>query len=192
MPTSQPIGEAFGLPILNNSDAAKAHRTARVCPFAKNSLICTKDNKENPIGVCTLNTDQGLASICPVRMKEDWLIAKDAAAFFFPRPEANWKVLPEVRIYDRFGDHAGNFDAVVVDLDESGDVKDFGTLEIQTVYTSGGSIRKAFEAYTGLRVGWEEDQSRLPVVLTEALSPPVDLQGGDGARVGEAPGRRGS
>ncbi|MBC6935339.1 MAG: hypothetical protein DWB42_05830 [Chloroflexi bacterium] len=39
---------------------------------------------------------------CPVRSRQDWLIAEDAAAFFFP-PDTTWTSLTEVRLPTRTG-----------------------------------------------------------------------------------------
>ncbi len=86
-----------------------------------------------------------MAITCPVRFRQDWLIAEHAAAFFFP-PDATWTSLTEVRLNDRHGKSAGNIDVVLVSYDANGQVTDFGALEVQAVYVS-GNIRRPFAAY---------------------------------------------
>lgn len=82
---------------------------------------------------------------CPVRFRQDWLIAEDAAAFFFPH-NTTWTSLTEVRLPTRTGESAGNIDVVLVAYDERGRITDFGSLEVQAVYIS-GNIRRPFEHY---------------------------------------------
>jgi hypothetical protein len=106
---------------------------------------CTKDKANDPLGVCSVFDGESTAITCPIRFREDWLIADEAAAFFFPS-EARWTSLVEVRLNDRQGKSAGNIDVVLVAYDERGKVTDFGSLEIQAVYIS-GNIRAPFEHY---------------------------------------------
>jgi restriction endonuclease NotI len=47
---------------------------------------------------------------------------------------------------DKFGKSAGNIDIVLVSYDELGRLKDFGSLEVQAVYTS-GTISAPFKQY---------------------------------------------
>ncbi len=86
-----------------------------------------------------------MAITCPVRFREDWLIADDAAAFFFPST-ANWTSLVEVRLNDKHGKSAGNVDVILVSYDEQGKISDFGSLEVQAVYIS-GNVRTPFEYF---------------------------------------------
>ncbi len=86
-----------------------------------------------------------IAITCPIRFRQDWLIADDAAAFFFPLG-VTWTSLTEVRLNDRHDQSAGNIDVVLVAYDDRGLITDFGTLEVQAVYIS-GNIRRAFEYY---------------------------------------------
>jgi hypothetical protein len=86
-----------------------------------------------------------VAVTCPVRFREDWIIADDAAAFFFPS-DAMWTSLVEVRINDKEGKSAGNIDIVLVSYDERGKVIDFGSVEVQAVYIS-GNVRAPFEYF---------------------------------------------
>jgi hypothetical protein len=82
---------------------------------------------------------------CPIRFRQNWIIADDAAAFFFPLQVARTS-LTEVRLPDKHGRSAGNIDVVLVAYDERGRMLDFGALEVQGVYIS-GNVRNAFEHY---------------------------------------------
>lgn len=82
---------------------------------------------------------------CPIRFRQDWLIADDAADFFFP-PDAKWTTLTEVRLKDGDGGSAGNIDVVLCAYDRAGKVCDFGALEVQAVYIS-GNVRNPFAHY---------------------------------------------
>jgi hypothetical protein len=54
--------------------------------------------------------------------------------------------LTEVRLTDGEGKSAGNIDVVLVAYDETGQITDFGSLEIQAVYIS-GNVRDPFAHY---------------------------------------------
>ncbi len=118
------------------------YRDNRLCPYNNKVPNCTKDSVTDPLGVCTIFHGEKLAIICPVRLRQDWMIAEHAAAFFFPK-DARWTALVEVRLKDNQGKSAGNIDVVLVSYDEKGTVTDFGSLEVQTVYIS-GTLRKTF------------------------------------------------
>jgi hypothetical protein len=143
--TSQPLAEVFGFPAENLSDTAQRYRRLRLCPFNNKVPNCTKDKAQEPLGVCSVHDGRGMAITCPVRFRQDWLIAEDAAAFFFPK-ETRWTSLTEVRLTDQEGQSAGNIDVVLVAYDEAGQITDFGALEVQAVYIS-GNVRRPFEAY---------------------------------------------
>jgi Restriction endonuclease NotI len=85
----QPLAEVFGYPITNLSPEATRHRTKRLCPFNNRVPNCTKDKANDPLGVCSVHDGDSIAITCPVRFRENWLIADDAAEFFFP-PNTNW------------------------------------------------------------------------------------------------------
>lgn len=141
----QPLAEVFGFPINNFSSDAERYRRNKLCPFNTKVPSCTKDKAENPLGVCSVYDGNNVVITCPIRFRQDWLIAVDAAAFFFP-PGSSWTSLTEIRINDKYGRSAGNIDVVLVSYDNTGRILDFGSLEIQAVYIS-GNIRKAFEYY---------------------------------------------
>lgn len=141
-----PLAEVFGFPTDNVSEEASRYRKGRLCPYNNKVPNCTKDKANNPLGVCSIFVaDENVTITCPIRFRQDWLIADDAAAFFFPA-DANWTSLTEVRLNDSQGRSAGNIDIVLVAYDELGHILDFGSLEVQAVYIS-GNIRRPFEHY---------------------------------------------
>lgn len=142
----QPLAEVFGFPITNLSEEACRHRDKRLCPFNNKVPNCTKDKASNPLGVCSILNDDGeLIITCPVRFRQNWIIADDAAGFFFPGG-TKWTTLTEVRLKDKHDKSAGNIDVVLVAYDERGKVTDFGALEVQAVYIT-GNVRNPFEHY---------------------------------------------
>jgi hypothetical protein len=141
----QPLAEVFGFPISNQSREAHRYWGKRLCPFNNKVPNCTKDKANDPLGVCSVLEGDHATITCPVRFREDWLIADDAAAFFFP-PGATWTSLVEVRLKDKHGQSAGNIDVVLVSYDERGRVTDFGSCEVQAVYIS-GNVRAPFEYF---------------------------------------------
>ncbi len=140
-----PLAEVFGFPPESFTPEAKRARRLRLCPYNNRVPSCTKDKANNPLGVCTIHDGNELAITCPIRFRQDWLIAEHAANFFFPE-NSRWTTLTEVRMDDRNGKSAGNIDVVLVSYDEHGHLLDFGALEIQAVYIS-GNIRQPFERY---------------------------------------------
>lgn len=144
--SNHPLAEVFGFPVDNFSPEAERYRKLRLCPYNNRVANCTKDKANDPLGVCSVFEGAGNPAItCPVRFRQDWLIAENAAAFFFPTGIA-WTSLMEVRLDTRTGESAGNIDLVLVAYDERGRVLDFGSVEVQAVYVS-GNIRRPFEYY---------------------------------------------
>jgi len=146
---SNPLAEVFGFPINNRTPEAERYRKNKLCPFNNKVPSCTKDKANDPLGVCSIYDEGQTIITCPVRFREDWLIAEDAAQFFF-KPDASWTSIAEVRLNDKGGNTAGNIDLVLVSYDERGQVLDFGSLEIQAVYIS-GNVRRPFERYMSAR-----------------------------------------
>lgn len=140
-----PLAEVFGFLTTDQSDKAKRFRTHRLCPFNNKVPNCTKDKAKNPLGVCSIYQGNGPVITCPIRFRQDWIIADDAASFFFGET-ATWSSLTEVRLNDSNGKSAGNIDMVLVAYDGNGKVYDFGSVEIQAVYIS-GNVREPFEYY---------------------------------------------
>lgn len=141
----QPLAEVFGFPIDNQSTEAKRYRENSLCPYNNRVPNCTKDKANDPLGVCSILHEDGTAITCPVRFREAWIIAADAAEFFFPQG-AKWTSLTEVRLKDALGESAGNIDVVLASYDDKGKLIDFGALEVQAVYIS-GNVRNPFEYY---------------------------------------------
>ena len=142
---SNPLTEVFGFPSNNLTAKAARYRRLKLCPFNNKVPNCTKDKADNPLGVCSIFHDDNIVVTCPIRFRQDWLIAEDAATFFFP-DGTPWTSLTEVRLNDKNGNTAGNLDVVLVAYDSAGKVTDFGALEIQAVYIS-GNVRRPFEHY---------------------------------------------
>lgn len=140
-----PLAEVFGFPIDNQSKEAKRYRKLRLCPYNNRVPSCTKDKANDPLGVCSINDVDNVAITCPIRFREQWIIAEDAASFFFSG-QTSWTSLTEVRLNDKLGGSAGNIDVVLVSYDEHGRVIDFGALEVQAVYIS-GNVRNPFKYY---------------------------------------------
>lgn len=140
-----PLAEVFGHLTTDFSERAVGYRRNKLCPFNNKVPNCAKDKAKNPLGVCSIFHNHSPVITCPIRFREDWLVVKDAADFFFPEG-ARWSSLTEVRLNDGDGKSAGNIDVVLVAYDEKERIYDFGALEIQAVYFS-GNIREPFEYY---------------------------------------------
>lgn len=106
---------------------------------------CTKDKVVDPLGVCSVFDGSNVSVTCPVRFREKWVIASDAANFLFPQG-TKWTSLTEIRLNDVHTKSAGNIDVVLVSYDDNGRLIDFGSLEVQAVYIS-GTIRTPFAHY---------------------------------------------
>ncbi|MBA2391784.1 MAG: hypothetical protein H0V70_03470 [Ktedonobacteraceae bacterium] len=143
--SKHPLAEVFGFTTRDFSSDAERYRRNKLCPFNNKVPSCTKDKAEKPLGVCSVYDADKVVITCPIRFRQDWLIAEDAASFFFPA-NLSWTSLTEVRINDKYGRSAGNIDVVLVAYDDTGRIVDFGSLEVQAVYIS-GNIRRAFEYY---------------------------------------------
>lgn len=148
-----PLAEVFGFPTNNFSEQAGRYRHSRLCPHNNKVPNCTKDKANDPLGVCSIYYKQAPVITCPIRFRQDWIIAENAAAFFFGE-NVNWTSLTEVRLKDASGQSAGNIDMVLVSYDDRGKVLDFGAVEVQAVYIS-GNVRKPFEMYVSDPNGWE-------------------------------------
>lgn len=144
-PPLHPLAEVFGFPWNYHSAVATRHRTNRLCPFNNKVPNCTKDKANDPLGTCSVFHDGKTVITCPIRFRQDWAIATDAARFFF-RPNASWTSLTEVRLRDKSDASAGNIDVVLVAYDERGKIFDFGALEVQAVYIS-GNVRRPLERF---------------------------------------------
>jgi hypothetical protein len=148
-PTRQPLAEVFGFTVDDFSEQAQRYRKYKLCPFNNREPNCTKDKANAPLGVCSIfhQTSRGAEAVitCPIRFRQEWIIAQDAATFFFGE-SVSWTSLSEVQLKDRHGQSAGNIDLALVAYDDQGKIIDFGSLEVQAVYIS-GNVRNAFEHY---------------------------------------------
>jgi hypothetical protein len=148
---NHPLAEVFGYPTGNFSDEAAHCRAGRLCPFKERlkdggMQRCTKDKKDDPLGVCSVFNARGERVItCPVRFQQEWRIARDAAGFFFPSGTALERVT-EVRLTDRDDKSVGSIDVVLLSPDAQGHITEYGSVEVQAVYIS-GNMRCAFEHY---------------------------------------------
>ena len=141
----QPLAEVFGYKIDDMSLEAQRHRQHQLCPYNNRVPSCTKDKANDPLGVCSIYHAGQTAITCPIRFRQDWLVATDAAQFFFPTG-TRWTSLTDVRLNDGNGKSAGNIDLVLVAYNDAGKIIDFGALEIQGVYIS-GNVRRPFTYY---------------------------------------------
>lgn len=184
----QPLAEVFGFPVDNDSPEAERYRQNRLCPYNNKVPNCTKDSVTNPLGICSIFYGEELAITCPVRLRQDWMIAEHAASFFFT-PGTKWTTLLEVRLKDKHGRSAGNIDVVLVSYDESEKITDFGSLEVQTVYISGRSVRRGFfdlfsedrRAYLNIDWGGSRKKPPRPDYLSSSrkrLAPQLIYKGG--------------
>lgn len=126
----QPLSEVFGFPVDNDSPEAERYRQNRLCPYNNKVPNCTKDSVTNPLGICSIFHGEELAITCPVRLRQDWIIADQAASFFFT-PGTKWTTLLEVRLKDKHGRSAGNIDVVIVAYNGQGHIVDYGGLHVQ-------------------------------------------------------------
>lgn len=140
-----PLAEIFGYPINNETVEAKVHRGNKFCPYHNITAKCTKVDKLDPLGVCTMYHKSTPVITCPVRFRQNWTIIADAAKFFFG-DTSSYLALPEIRLIDKNGRAAGNIDYVLVQHDDRGRILNFASLEVQAVYIS-GTIRGAFRTY---------------------------------------------
>ncbi len=147
------MAEVFGFPVDNLSKDARRYRKLKLCPFNNRVPSCTKDKANDPLGVCSIYHNNHTVITCPVRFREHWIIAEDAASFFFG-DNVNWTSLTEVKLEDKNGQSAGNIDIVLVAYDDRGKITDFGSLEVQGVYIS-GNIRRYFETFMKNPSAWK-------------------------------------
>lgn len=181
---AQPLVEVFGLPVNNLTAKGNRNRARKLCPFQAPDTACTKVSVTDPLGVCSVADGNSEAITCPTRFKEEWMIAKHAAEFFFP-PGAKYKILPEVRIKGNDGGSAGNIDVVLAHVDSAGRMIDFGSIEIQAVYIS-GNVRDPFEFFmadpaNNGPIGWTGSKYPRPDYLSSSrkrLAPQMIMKGG--------------
>lgn len=149
---NNPLGEVFGFPTVNTSKQVLDSRNKKICPFNHKTFKCTKDKINNPLGVCSIREKNDLIINCPVRFREKGIILENAANFFFGK-NSQWSALSEIRLKDQLGHTTGNIDYVLVSHNKTGQVLDFGSLEVQSVYIS-GNLRNPFESFMNNSTQW--------------------------------------
>lgn len=142
---NHPLAEIFGFPADNLSATAERYRKNKLCPYNNKVPSCTKDKAKNPLGVCAIFEGDQVAITCPIRFRQDWIIVEEAASFLFS-PNTPWTSLQEIRLNDAYAKSAGNIDFVLVAYNETGQITDFGSIEVQAVYIS-GNVRQPFTQY---------------------------------------------
>lgn len=137
----------FGFAPDDQSAEAVRHRRHRLCPFNNTTPSCTKDRSNDPLGVCSVHAEGRVSPVitCPIRFREGWRFASDAAEFFFDT-DVRWTALTEVPLPDATGKRVGNIDLILAQHDADARLIRFGSVEIQSVYIS-GNIRDAFTEY---------------------------------------------
>lgn len=134
----------------------KVRRTP-YCPFRKN--VCTKQNKSDPLGICSYTDGQTATVVCPVRFREAGRLFVDAGRAAFGTGH-RVLVVPEVRLLEipETKKRIGKIDFLIALLDGNDKPVDFAAIEVQAVYVSGKSSRGPFEHY--LRTGGNHSDGR--------------------------------
>jgi hypothetical protein len=152
------IAEVFGYKADNHDEALWVSRTAKTCPFRGltlpnltfRSLNCTKDNRRDPLGVCSIEEGQLKAIVCPFRFLDSGDIFRRSATLAFGEG-ADFTVFQEVPfLRTPSGRRVAKFDFVLVQH-SGARVQDFCILESQGVYFSGPAIRAEFREYIASR-----------------------------------------
>lgn len=142
--SSHPLCEVFGYPIDDFSAEAVRHREEKLCPYNNSSRFCTKDKKNDPLGVCSMWHEGKPVIICPVRFRQNWRVVSDMSSFLLHNPSG--KFVTEATIKDADKESAGHIDVVLLETGPDQRITDFGALEIQAVYIT-GNIRNPFAFY---------------------------------------------
>ena len=83
--SKHPLAEVFGFASDDMSGNAARHRKCRLCPFNNKIPNCTKDKAQAPLGICSIFHEEEIVITCPIRFRQNWSIAEDAARFFSDR-----------------------------------------------------------------------------------------------------------
>jgi hypothetical protein len=143
------IAEVFGRDVLDTSKEAKAHRGQKLCPFKGGK--CNKSSNEDPLGICSLETNGHATAICPVRFLEDDKIFKVAAEIAFGSG-STFAIFPEIKLLHVEDQKTGRTKKIgkvdfLLGKVSGTEIVDFAALEIQATYFSGKSIRPALKYY---------------------------------------------
>lgn len=141
--------EIFGHLIGDNSSTAVDARRRHWCPFQ--DRVCNKQSRlvDYPFGVCSVQHDSSVYSICPSRFEESGtleqtaLVLEDATLHYFGTLN-NVIPFPEVRL-----PKVGSIDYVLVrHRPMRAEVEDFVTVEFQSDQTSGtGALVRAMSEF---------------------------------------------
>ncbi len=147
------IAEIFGYSVADHTVTARRDRQRQHCPFR--NAKCTKNSSTDPLGICTLERDDRLATVCPIRFQQNQQIFRDVGRLAFG-PQQQILVTPELsilRVEHRLPDgtkrskRVGKIDFLISRLDDAGEPVDFAALEVQAVYFSGHSLKPAFKEF---------------------------------------------
>ncbi len=150
--TARRPAEIFGYPIGNQSDAAQNARREYWCPFREEP--CSKKSRliDFPFGVCSVEYDSEIHTICPHRLEERGSLAgvarvlENIAVHHFGNTD-NIVVFPEVRL-----PNVGNIDYVIVKHKPmQSTVDEFIAVEFQSDSTTrtGKLVRGICDFYEG-------------------------------------------
>jgi Restriction endonuclease NotI len=143
------IAEVFGRDVLDISQEANQIRKQKLCPFKGGK--CNKSSNADPLGICTLASNDIATAICPVRFLEGDKIFKVAAEIAFGKG-STFAIFPEIKLLNvedlKTGRtrKIGKVDFLLGKVDGT-EIVDFAALEIQATYFSGLSIRPALKHY---------------------------------------------
>ncbi len=139
------IGEIFGYDVSLGDEEVWKSRNAQLCPFRGSR--CTKGNKTDPLGICSLTDGVSAAVTCPVRFLEDNRIFRDVGLLSFGEG-SKICVLPEISILriEGTGKKVGKVDFLIGKIVDD-ELVDYAILEVQAVYFSGGETRTALSDF---------------------------------------------
>ena len=130
--------EIFGYPVENRSDEAQDARRQHRRPFREER--CKKKSRliDFPFGVCSVEYDDGIRTVCPHRFEERGSIGgvarvlEDIALHYFDTTD-NIVVFPEIRL-----PHVGSIDYVIIKHKPmQSTVDEFVAVEFQSDSTTG-------------------------------------------------------
>jgi hypothetical protein len=110
------------------------------CPFS--GQVCSKTAKGESLPVCSVFIRNKPVAVCPKRLLQADILADVVATCWrgAPPPPSACEIVSEVKM-----EGFGNVDFVVVAKDINGEIKDFVSVEVQAIDTT-GSYNPAFQA----------------------------------------------
>jgi hypothetical protein len=142
VPPDYPVSELFGFPPDADTDAARAARAARACPFKGGE--CTKLKQAAGTAICSVRyRAEGFGDIiwatCANRLAGEFDAVRRLA--FGDRAD-DARIVREVKIKNP----SLSFDGVVLLVEPDGETRFVG-IEAQTIDTRGGAVKPMWEAY---------------------------------------------